>query len=150
MTERWTNRATQRLRVELSEVEVHAADLPWAARSAWTTRARVGTERRLWIRRERDQRIVKVDLHGLDAAGARQVCEIVHQALLARAHPLRYVRVVVGRGHHSREGRRVLAGVAAEILRAEHPVAIRSSTADAADGYLDAWHRDLWPRPRLR
>ena len=29
-------------------------------------------------------------------------------------------------------------------------IAVRSSTIGASDGYLDAWNRDKWPRPRLR
>lgn len=147
---RWTVRAVQQLRQDMRPVEQHAADLPWAAEVPWRVRDRVGTERRLRIRRERDQRIVRVDLHGLDAHGGRLACTLLRRQLLAPDHPLRYVRVVVGKGKRSVRGRRVLADLASEILSPEPPLAARSATIDAPDGYLDIWHRDRWPRPRLR
>ena len=146
---RWTSRAVSALRADLLPVEGHASGLPWADQVRWTVLARVGTERRLRIRRERDQRIVRVDLHGLDGDGARLACAILKQALLANDHPLRYVRVVVGKGRRSAQGRRVLAGIAADVLTPHHPLSVRTSTSDAPDGYLDVWHRDRWPRPRL-
>ena len=150
MSGRWTSRAIDALRVELTEIEDYATTLPWAATTAWTTRGRVSTERRLRIRRERDQRIVKVDLHGLDAKGADLACARIREHLAQPDHPLRYVRVVVGKGKRSTQGRRVLAGVAARVLVPDGAIAVRSSTIGASDGYLDAWNRDKWPRPRLR
>lgn len=147
---RWTTQAISRLRQDLTAVQDHAATLPWASRSPWAVQSHIRTERRLHIRRERDQRIVKLDLHGLDGVGARMACELLREGLLDPSHPLRYARVVVGRGKRSTDGRRVLAGIAAEVLRAEDPLATRSSTVNAPRGFLDVWHRGRWPRHRLR
>ena len=130
-------------------MEAHAEGLPWADTTPWRADERVSTERRLRIRRERDQRIVRVDLHGLDGEGARLACGRVREALLTRDHPLRYVRVVVGKGKRSVQGRRVLAGIAVEMLPPEPPLSVRSSTLDAPDGYLDVWHQGRWPRRPL-
>ena len=82
MSARWTTRAIAALRESLAPVEAHAATLSWAKTTPWTTRARITTERRLWIRREKDQRIVRLDLHGLDADGARLACTLLRDALL--------------------------------------------------------------------
>ena len=67
---------------------------------------------------------------------------------LTPGHPLRYARIVVGRGKRSPGGRRVLAGIADEILIADAPLARRSSTEGAENGFVDIWHRERWPRVR--
>ena len=148
MSTRWTTRAIALLRQELAPVQDHARELPWADKVPWEVHRRISTERRLWIRREKDQRIVRIDLHGLDADGARLACRLIRQALLTPDHPLRYVRVVVGRGKRSPGGKRVLAGIAAQVLAPEGPLARRSSTGQADNGFVDVWHRQRWPRVR--
>jgi hypothetical protein len=147
---RWTTRACQGLRERLGPIEVAARALPWADRAPWRAHRRITTERRVWGRGAPRDRVVRVDLHGLDGALARQACQRLRDALSEEALPLAYLRVVVGRGRHSTDGRRVLARTAAEELGdPPAPVRLRSSTVDSPDGHLDLVHPGRW-RPHGR
>lgn len=144
---RWASQAVRALRAELEPVEVAARDLPWARQATWTARTHVTTERRMRVRGGPRDRVVRVDLHGLDKALAERACRVVRARLEAPGSRLAWVRVVVGRGKHSAGGRRVVAAVAEQVLGdVSEPLRITSSTREAGDGHLDLVHRGRWRR----
>ncbi len=144
----WTTQAILDLRRDLSEIQTRAASLPWGTETTWLVHRKIRTERRLWVRRDRDSRVVCVDLHGLDAALAHEVCTTALRLVQSPEHPLRYVRFIVGMGHRSTTDRRVLAELVGTRIAATPSIRSRLATQDAPRGFYDVWNPAQWPRPQ--
>lgn len=144
---RWTSEAIRALREDLSPIETDAGSLPWAQKAPWTVRSHVTTERRMRVRGGPRDRVVRIDLHGLDKALAERACQLIRASLESPESRLAWARVVVGRGKHSAGGRRVVAAVAEQVLGdVSEPLRITSSTREAEEGHLDVVHRGRWRR----
>ena len=124
------------LRGALRDIERRARDLPWAGTpgdgDTWTTRAYVRAEQGLPV----------VDLHDLDR---RLAVDVVSLVLQQRGRIGPEVRLITGRGSHSKGGKGVLREAVIGALQ-DAGVAYDDSAPGHLDVQLTAAARTSWWR----
>ena len=114
---------------------------PW---NAWKVGKMVREEQPARHLRSRYRRVPHsiplLDLHGLNRPLARAATSILIDRLSDPQSPLVYVRLVVGMGHHSRGGKRVLAPEAQALLKSATALRLEPGTETAQRGWFDVYH----------
>lgn len=135
------------LRQRLKSIQQKSQRLSWVRLrpwNAWKVRKMVREEQPARPLRSRYRRVPNtiplLDLHGLNRPLARAATSLLIDRLCDPQSPLVYVRLVVGMGHHSRGGKRVLAPEAQALLKSATALRLEPGTETAQRGWFDVYH----------